>query len=227
LPRGAWLAVALALLTVAPARAGGEFDGEWRGQWLNKVGCPVARQPATALVENYVLVAPWGRGGLPVASTIRADNTLNLFWGGDRYLSGRFEDDRFEGEAGFGAGQCRLTMARERPPAAAATGPYDGAWRLTAIDGCLAGYQVDAAVYVSGGLVTGIATGWLTEEFSGSAGDDGHFEATATRYRISGRLPADGPEMDMRYEHVSGDCTGVAKMIRRQPGAATLAPDGG
>jgi hypothetical protein len=216
----------LALLAGAPARAAGEFDGEWQGQWLNKIGCPIDRQPVTALVENYVFIAPLGRGGLPVASTIRADNSLNIFWDGDKYLAGRFENDRFEGEAGFGAGHCGIAMARRRPPETGDAGPYDGAWRLVAIDGCLAGYEVDAAVYVSGSVVTGIATGWLTEEFSGKTGEDGRFEASATRYRISGRLPRAEREMDMRYETVSGDCSGIAKMVRRGPGGPAAAPDG-
>ena len=207
--------LALALLSWAPARAAGEFDGEW----LAKAGCPLSRQPATATVRNYVFVSPLGRGGLPVVSTIRSDNTINLFWEGDRYLSGRFSGDRFEGDAGFGASRCRFTMRRIQAPEPAPVGDYDGAWLKVEIDGCLADYRVDAAIYVSGDEVTGIATGWLTEEFAGKIAADGQFEANATRYRLSGRLPLTENEVEISYQNVAGDCAGTLKMVRRQPAA--------
>ncbi|MFQ5955873.1 MAG: hypothetical protein ACE5JZ_12480, partial [Kiloniellales bacterium] len=167
------LSLALVLLAWAPSRAAGEFDGEWQGQFLSKAGCPVERQWITVTVRNYVVVAPLGRSGLPVISTIRSDNSLNLFWEGDRYLSGTFHDNRFEGEAGFGNASCRIALTRTQAPEPAPGGPYDGAWRLVSVDGCLAGYNVDAAIYVSGEEVTGIATGWLTEEFTGKMAEDG------------------------------------------------------
>ncbi len=212
--RSVYLSLALALLTCAPARAAGEFDGEWGGRWLAKPGCPVS--PVTATVRNYVFVTPLGRGGLPVVSTIRSDNTINLFWDGDRYLSGRFSGDRFEGDAGFGASRCQFTMRRNQAPAPGPVGDYDGAWLMVEIDGCLADYKVDTAIYVSGEEVTGIATGWLTEEFAGKIAADGQFEASATRYRLSGRLPLRENEVEIKYQNVSGNCAGTAKMVRRQ-----------
>ncbi len=214
--------LALALLSWAPARAAGEFDGEWGGMWLPKPGCPVSRQPVTATVRNYVFVAPLGRGGLPVVSTIRSDNTINLFWEGDRYLSGRFSGDLFEGDSGFGESRCQFTMRRNQAPEPEPVGDYDGAWLMVEIDGCLADYEVDTAIYVSREEVTGIATGWLTEEFAGKIAADGRFEASATRYRLSGRLPLRENEVEIEYQNVSGNCAGTAKMVRRQ--AAEAAP---
>ncbi len=209
--------LALALLSWAPARAAGEFDGEWSGLWLTKPGCPAS--PVTATVRNYVFVSPLGRGGLPVVSTIRSDNTINLFWDGDRYLSGRFSGDRFEGDAGFGASRCQFAMRRNQAPEPEPVGDYDGAWLMVEIEGCLADYQVDTAIYVSGEDVTGIATGWLTEEFAGKIAADGPFEANATRYRLSGRLPLTENEVEISYQNVAGDCAGTLKMVRRQPAA--------
>jgi len=210
-----FICAALALLSPVPAPAAGEFDGEWRGTWLGSVGCPSSRQQVTATVRNYVFATPLGRAGFPVIGTIRGDNTINLFWEGDRFLSGRFAGDRFDGEAGFGSALCRITMRREQAPEPGPVGDYDGAWRLREVDGCLAGYTVDAAIYVSGSEVTGIATGWLTEEFAGKMGADGSFEASATRYRLFGRLPLRENEVEIQYQNVAGDCTGNATMVRR------------
>ncbi len=207
--------LALVLLAWSPAHAAGEFDGEWQGFFLSKSGCTAERQTLTMSVRNYVVATPLGRGGLPVISTIRGDNSLNLFWGGDRYLSGTFHDNTFKGEAGFGTSTCRIALERTQAPEPGPGGPYDGAWRLVSVDGCLAGYNVDAAIYVSGEEVTGIATGWLTEEFTGKMADDGRFQASANRYRLSGQLPRTAGEVTIDYENVAGDCQGTVTMTRR------------
>ncbi len=210
------LSLALALLGSSPALAAGAFDGEWQGRFLGAAGCPGPGRSITAVIRNYVFVSPLARGGLPVIGTIRGDNSLNLFWDGDRFLSGTFRDDRFDGEIGFGGSRCKFAMRRVEPPQPGTVGAYDGAWRLVEIGGCLADYRVDFAIYVSGVDVTGIATGWLTEEFTGKMSEDGRFEANATRYRIFGRLPLAGNEVEIKYDKVGGDCAGTAKMTRRK-----------
>ncbi len=205
----------LVLLATPPSFAVGEFDGEWRGEFLGGGGCP--DRPMTVQVSNYVLTAALGRGGLPISSTIRADNSVNVFWEGDKFLTGSFSEERFVGEASLGGPLCDFVLTRAPVTDAADASRFDGAWRLVEIDGCLAGYRVEAAIYVSGNEVTGIATGWLTEEFAGKVAEDGNFEAAATRYRIIGRIPETADEADFRYENISGDCDGSARFRRGQP----------